>query len=64
MSYLVESRHSDRRGITLLEVIVLIGIIVVVFLFLLMLIPRGREQARLTGCQKNLGQIGVCAGDV
>jgi type II secretory pathway pseudopilin PulG len=59
VSYLIESRHSDRRGITLLEVIVVIGIVVLVFLFLLMFIPRGREQARLTGCQKNLGQIGV-----
>ena len=35
------------------------AIIALIFLFLLMLIPRGREQARLTGCQKNLAQIGI-----
>ena len=50
---------KGRRGVTLVEVIVVFAIIVLVFLFMLMMIPRGREQARLLGCQKNLGQIGI-----
>lgn len=52
--------HSAaRRGVTLVEVVVVFCILAVVFLFLLMMAPRGREQARLLGCQKNLGQIGI-----
>ena len=47
------------RGITLIEVIVVVAIIILAFLFLLMMLPHGREQARLLSCQKNLGQIGV-----
>jgi prepilin-type processing-associated H-X9-DG protein len=49
----------ERRGLTLTEVLFLLALIVVVVLFLLMIIPRVREQARLTGCEKNLAQIGV-----
>ncbi len=47
------------RGITLIEVIVVVAIIILAFLFLLMMLPHGREQARLLSCQKNLSQIGV-----
>ena len=46
------------RGVTLVEVIVVLAIVTIALLILLMMIPRGREQARLLGCQKNLGQIG------
>jgi prepilin-type N-terminal cleavage/methylation domain-containing protein len=51
-----KSRH---RGVTLVEVIVVIAIIGLALLFLLMLVPRGREQARMVSCTNNLGQIGV-----
>ena len=46
------------RGVTLIEVIVVFSIITIALLFVLMMVPRGREQARLLSCQKNLGQIG------
>jgi prepilin-type N-terminal cleavage/methylation domain-containing protein len=51
-----KSRH---RGVTLVEVIVVIAIIGLALLFLLMLVPRGREQARMVSCTNNLRQIGV-----
>jgi type II secretory pathway pseudopilin PulG len=42
----------------LLEVIVVIVLISIVALLLLLGLSQGREQARLAGCRKNLGQIG------
>jgi type II secretory pathway pseudopilin PulG len=47
------------RGATLIEVIVVIAIIVMAFLFLLMMAPRGREQARIVSCSNSLRQIGM-----
>ena len=47
------------RGFTLTEVIVVTLIVVLTFLILLVMMPQGREQARLISCRKNLGQIGV-----
>jgi hypothetical protein len=38
--------------------LVILVLIAVVALFLLMAVPRGREQARLAACQMNLAQIG------
>lgn len=53
----------DRRGIshgfTLADLCVVLVLVSVFFLMLLVAIPRGREQARLAACQKNLGQIGL-----
>jgi prepilin-type processing-associated H-X9-DG protein len=45
-------------GFTATEVIVIVVIVALGFLFLLMMVPRGREQARLAACRKNLSQIG------
>ena len=39
--------------------IVILLLVAVLGLFMLMALPRGREQARLTACQKNLAQIGL-----
>jgi hypothetical protein len=50
---------SNRDGVTLIEAIVVIVIIMIGSFVLLMTLPQGREQARLLGCRKNLGQIGV-----
>jgi prepilin-type N-terminal cleavage/methylation domain-containing protein len=49
----------SARGFTLTEVIVVVVIIGLAFLFLLVMVPQGREQARLVACRKNLGQIGI-----
>jgi prepilin-type N-terminal cleavage/methylation domain-containing protein len=51
--------HGQRKGVTLVEVIVVIAIIAMAFLFLLMMLPRGREQARIASCTNNLRQIGT-----
>jgi prepilin-type N-terminal cleavage/methylation domain-containing protein len=47
------------RGVTLVEVIIVIAIILLSCLVLLMMVPRGREQARLATCTNNLRQIGT-----
>ena len=54
--------HVGRAGITLADVIVLLMVIGASSLLLLMGVSRAREQARLVGCRKNLGQIGMALG--
>jgi type II secretory pathway pseudopilin PulG len=54
-----EHALSRHRGVTLTEVIVVIAVIIMAFLFLLMMVPRGREQARMASCTNNLRQIGM-----
>jgi hypothetical protein len=50
---------QDRRtGLTVVEVVVLLVLISLTALLLLMGLSQAREQARLAGCRKNLGQIG------
>jgi hypothetical protein len=39
--------------------LVVLVIVALTVLFLLLAVPRGREQARLAACQRNLGQIGI-----
>ena len=50
---------SCRGGLTLIDLIVVLFLVTVLVLVMLMAMPRGREQARLTACQKNLAQIGL-----
>jgi hypothetical protein len=50
---------SNARGVSLIEVLVLLVVIGLAVLYLLVMLPQGREQARLLGCSKNLFQIGV-----
>jgi hypothetical protein len=45
--------------VTVVEVVVLLILIGATAVLLLMGVSRAREQARLVGCRKNLGQIGV-----
>jgi len=42
-----------------IDLIVVLFLVTVLVLVMLMAMPRGREQARLTACQKNLAQIGL-----
>ncbi|MGP0069538.1 MAG: DUF1559 domain-containing protein [Isosphaeraceae bacterium] len=52
-------RRRIRPGLTIVDVIVLLVVVGTVALLLLMASTRGREQARLMGCRKNLSQIGM-----
>ncbi len=51
--------RSLRTGLTLTEVLIVLALAATVVLVLLMAVPRAREQARLAGCRRNLGQIGM-----
>jgi Protein of unknown function (DUF1559) len=53
------SRKTRRGGYGAVDVLVALFIVSVVSIVLLMAMPRGRESARLSSCQKNLSQIGL-----
>ncbi|MBI1325505.1 DUF1559 domain-containing protein [bacterium] len=53
---------TERAALTLPEALFIGAICVTVALFLLMRLPRGREQARATACLSNLNQIGQAMG--
>jgi type II secretory pathway pseudopilin PulG len=55
----VATPRSCRGGLTASDLIVVLFLVAVLVLVMLMAMPRGREQARLTACQKNLAQIGL-----
>ena len=52
-------RKSRRRGLTLVEVMILLGLAALLILLALMALPRQRESARTAGCRRNLMQIGT-----
>jgi hypothetical protein len=52
-------RARQRRGLSLIEFLVIFTIFSLVLLVLLMVATRGREEARLVSCRMNLGQIGL-----
>jgi prepilin-type processing-associated H-X9-DG protein len=62
MSRIAKAQAHCRAGYTAVDVLVVLLLIGIVFFFLLMAMPRGREAARLAGCQKNLAQIGLALG--
>ncbi|MGA2704942.1 MAG: DUF1559 domain-containing protein [Isosphaeraceae bacterium] len=55
----VATPRSCHGGLTVIDLIVVLFLVAVLVLVMLMAMPRGREQARLTACQKNLAQIGL-----
>ena len=53
------SRRSYRRGLTVLELLIMISMITLLTSLLLPAIHSAREAARQTQCRNNLGQIGL-----
>jgi type II secretory pathway pseudopilin PulG len=51
--------RTRRPGLGAVEVIVLVVILTVIALVIVWALPRGRENARLVACRRNLRQIGV-----
>ncbi len=51
--------RPKRRGLSAVEVIIAVIVVGIVMLYAMLAIPRSRETARKTGCQKNLMQIGM-----
>jgi prepilin-type processing-associated H-X9-DG protein len=54
----LDRRGAGRSGVTALDVIVLIVLFFVAVLIILMMLPRGRERARMAGCENNLAHVG------
>jgi prepilin-type N-terminal cleavage/methylation domain-containing protein/prepilin-type processing-associated H-X9-DG protein len=53
------NRPSRRTGLTLPELLIVLAIVGALLLLILLALPARRETARLVGCQRNLGQIGL-----
>ena len=53
------AQHQPRRGVTLIEVVVVIAIVGVLLSIILPATQMAREQARAMGCRSNFHQFGV-----
>ncbi len=53
-----ETRSTQRGGFSVVELIVILAIAAFMVCCILIVLPRGRETARMSGCQQNMMQIG------
>ncbi|MCC7203624.1 MAG: type II secretion system protein [Phycisphaeraceae bacterium] len=53
------ARRPSRRGFSLIELLVVIGVVSLLIGLLLPAVARGRDQARTTNCMSNLRQVGL-----
>lgn len=56
---MVSTRRSRQHGFTLIELLVVIAIIAILAAILFPVFARARENARRSGCQSNLKQLGI-----
>jgi hypothetical protein len=55
----MKCRHGRRRGLTMIEVLLLIGIVVCVFIMLFPALQAAREKARRPVCLDNMKRLGL-----
>ncbi len=55
---MISAHRRRRRGVTLVEVLIVMALVAFVLLLAFLALPRSRETARLASCGRNLSQIG------
>ena len=54
--------RQASRGVTAVEVILCVAVVLIILMYVMLSMPRSRESARRTTCQRNMMQIGMALG--